>query len=170
MISYSDLSQQSRVWIYQANRLLTNEEVTLISNKMTGFVNGWTAHNRPLKAFAEVRENLFILFYVDESESIISGCGIDKSVHLIQDIGNELKIDFFDKMKIGYLSENAIHIAALNELKNLFSNNSISDNTIVFNNTIQTKNELETLWKIALAKSWVYKRISTPDKIKPIKL
>jgi len=166
MYSYSDLSPQTRIWIYQANRLLTNDEVTFISNKITGFLNGWTAHNRPLRAFAEVRENLFILFYVDESESITSGCGIDKSVHLIQDIGTELKIDFFDRTKVAYVSENIIHLAALSELKNLFSNNSISDNTIVFNNTIQTKNELESLWKIPLIKSWMFKRVSFTDKTK----
>jgi hypothetical protein len=166
MYSYSDLSPQTRVWIYQANRLLTNDEVSFISNKITGFVNSWTAHNRPLKAFAEVRENLFVLFYVDESESVISGCGIDKSVHLVQAIGNELKIDFFDRTKVAYLLENTIHLAALNELKKLYTEKIISDTTILFNNTVQTKNELESLWKIALAKSWVFKRVSSPDKIK----
>ncbi len=166
MYSYSDLSQQSRVWIYQANRLLTIDEVNFISKKITAFVAGWTAHDRPLKAFAEVRENLFILFYVDESESIIGGCGIDKSVHSIQDIGHELNVDFFDRTKVAYLYENNIHLAALGELKNLFSKKNITDNIIVFNNTIQTKNELETLWKIPLAKSWVFKRLSNTDKIK----
>jgi hypothetical protein len=166
MISYSDLSQQSRVWIYQSNRLLTDDDVNFITKKITGFVNSWTAHNRPLKAFAEVRENLFVLFYVDESESIISGCGIDKSVHLIQDIGNDLKIDFFDRTKVAYLSENNIHLSELGELKNLFSKNGITVNTLVFNNTIQTKNELETIWKIPLAKSWIIKRISNSGKIK----
>jgi len=166
MTSYSELSPHSRVWIYQSDRRLTNDEVALITTKLTGFVNNWTAHNRPLKAFAEVRENLFILIYVDESESIISGCGIDKSFHLVESLGHDLNIDFFNRTKVAYISNNIIHLATLLELKGLYNEKGITDTTIIFNNVVQTKNELETSWKIPLVNSWASKLVSTANKLK----
>lgn len=166
MYTYSDLSPQTRVWIYQSNRILSDDEVNFISKNINNFVANWTAHNRPLKAFAEVRENLFILFYVDEIENIISGCGIDKSVHVVQEIGFELNVDFFDRLNVAYVADNKLQVASLAELKKLFDKTTITSDTIVFNNTIQTKNELETAWKLPLTQCWVYKRISNADKIK----
>ena len=161
MYSYNELSDNSKIWIYQADRVLTKDEVTNIKEQISSFVTNWTAHNRPLKAFAEIQDNLFVIFFVDENESTISGCGIDKSVHLIQEIGRQINVDFFNRMTIAYKIDDTIYLSGMSELKDLYNSKKISGSTPVFNNTIQTKNEFENSWRIPLDKSWIISRIQS---------
>jgi hypothetical protein len=60
-------SEQSRVWIYQADKELTDKQASDLLDLLTQFAAEWTAHNHQLKAKAEVRYNRFLILIVDES-------------------------------------------------------------------------------------------------------
>jgi hypothetical protein len=70
-------SESSRVWIYQADRQLSDTETLEIQKSLNNFVNTWTAHNNQLSAAAEVRYNRFLILIVDEEQAGASGCSID---------------------------------------------------------------------------------------------
>ena len=67
-------SENSRVWVYQADRELTNDEVLQAQILLDNFTTGWTAHSNQLKAKGEVRYNRFFILIVDESQAGASGC------------------------------------------------------------------------------------------------
>jgi hypothetical protein len=114
----------------------------------------------PLKATADIAYNRFIIFYVDESANEVSGCGIDKSVNLVKQIEQQLGVDFFNRTQIAYQDNDEVKAFTLADAKKLFAENVIHANTIIFNNLVNTKHELDSEWKQRLADSWLWKRLS----------
>ncbi|MGN6639512.1 MAG: ABC transporter ATPase, partial [Mucilaginibacter sp.] len=90
-------SEHSRVWIYQSNRELTDNETSRLLDLLNKFAAEWTAHNHQLKAKAEIRYNRFIVLIVDESQAGASGCSIDKSVNFLKGLEQEFGISLFDR-------------------------------------------------------------------------
>ena len=64
MNSFEHFDPLSRIWVYESTRLLTPSEVLIISDKVTQFTDQWTAHQQLLKAGFEIRNNLFLVFFV----------------------------------------------------------------------------------------------------------
>ena len=54
-------SKNSRVWIYQSDKKLSDDETTQIQQHLDAFTTQWTAHNNQLKAKAEIRYNRFFI-------------------------------------------------------------------------------------------------------------
>lgn len=61
LADFSTLPNNSRVWVYQCNRKLSDEEVAVILEKTTEFLTQWTAHGANLEAGFEVKYNRFIV-------------------------------------------------------------------------------------------------------------
>src|ERR1700744_963219 len=95
-------SENSRVWVYQANRKLNDDEVNDITKRLDDFTTMWTAHNHQLKAKGEIRYNRFIILIVDETQAGASGCSIDKSVRFIQDLEQQFGIHLLDRFNLAY--------------------------------------------------------------------
>jgi hypothetical protein len=158
--SIDSFPADARVWIYQADRNLNEYEVLQCKQTLQSFSQQWTSHQMPLKAATEVLYNRFVVFYVDESANEVSGCGIDKSVNLVKQIEQLLGVDFFNRTQITYQTNDDVKAFALADAKKLFAENVINGDTIIFNNLVNTKHELDTEWKQQLAESWLWKRLS----------
>ncbi len=160
IFSIDTFPADTRVWIYQADRNLNEYEILQCRNTLQSFSQQWTSHQMPLKATADIAYNRFIIFYVDESANEVSGCGIDKSVNLVKQIEQQLGVDFFNRTQIAYQDNDEVKAFALADAKKLFAENVIHANTIIFNNLVNTKHELDSEWKQRLADSWLWKRLS----------
>jgi hypothetical protein len=158
--SIDSFPADARVWIYQADRNMNEYEVLQCKQTLQSFSQQWTSHQMPLKAATEVLYNRFVVFYVDESANEVSGCGIDKSVNLVKQIEQQLGVDFFNRTQITYQTNDDVKAFALADAKKLFAENVINGDTIIFNNLVNTKHELDTEWKQQLAESWLWKRLS----------
>ncbi|MEX0968251.1 MAG: ABC transporter ATPase [Bacteroidia bacterium] len=143
-----------KLWIYQADRKFTDDEATAIAQKLRKFTANWAAHGQALKAQAAVMHNLFILLQVDEARAKASGCSIDSSVALMREIESEYHVNLFDRQQVAYKQNDEVHTTTLQELPQLFSTGKLTENTLVFNNLIQTPNELERSWAVPLKESW----------------
>ncbi|MAX81127.1 MAG: ABC transporter ATPase [Crocinitomicaceae bacterium] len=149
------VSEESRIWIYQSNRELTQEEVQLIKAKGDAFVQQWKAHQKDLSAEFDVLYNLFIVLAVDENMIPASGCSIDESVAFIKSIESEFKIDLLDKLNLAYRSGNGnIQVDHMNEFMGKIKSGEINEETIVFNNLINTKKDLQLCWEVPAKESW----------------
>src|SRR5690606_41236436 len=80
------LPDTSRVWIYKADRFLTDDEAQGIQQKVDEFIPTWAAHGKKLYAEAKVIDNLWIVIAADESREGASGCSIDKIFRLVADL------------------------------------------------------------------------------------
>src|SRR6202012_4843064 len=110
-------SEQSRVWIYQSDRELSDEQVKQVLNQLNLFAAEWTAHNHQLKAKAEVRYNRFLILIVDESQAGASGCSIDSSVRFIKQLEAEHHINLLDRFNLAYREGNEVLSAQRNDFE-----------------------------------------------------
>lgn len=143
-----------RVWIYQANRKLSETEAELVLKKMEAFTLQWRAHGKQLVAQAALRYNQFLILRVNEGLVQATGCSIDKSTYLLKDIQEELGIDFFDRLQIAYRKGDEIAVASKREFEQLIQDGLVNENTIVFNNMVDNGADLETKWEVPLKESW----------------
>src|ERR1044071_6201503 len=131
----SELPLYSRIWIYQANRALNEDETGIINEKTKAFLEGWTAHDKMLKASFEVRYNRFLILMIDEATAGASGCSIDKSVHFIQSLESLLdkKLSFFDRTLFAFKENGIIKALSKNDFEKSLAAGELNDQTIVFN-------------------------------------
>lgn len=147
-------SENSRVWVYQADRKLSDSEVQQIKIDLDNFATSWTAHNNQLKAKAEIRYNRFLILIVDESQSGASGCSIDKSVHFIKHLEQQFNINLLDRFNLAYREGEEVRSAPRHDFEAMLKQGSINTNTIVFNNMVQNLSELQTKWEVPFKDSW----------------
>jgi hypothetical protein len=147
-------SENSRVWVYQSDKELSSAEVIELQIALDNFTTGWTAHNNQLKAKGEVRYNRFIILVVDESQAGATGCSIDKSVHFMKQVEQHFGINLFDRFNLAYRNGEEILSVPRNTFEELLTKKTITAETIVFNNMVQTISELQTKWEVPLKDSW----------------
>ena len=143
-----------RIWIYQADRQLTDREKAQVLDKLGSFTAQWRAHGKPLAAKAEIRHDRFIIVMVDDAVAPPTGCSIDKSVHLLKEIEGETGLTLFDRMQVAYREGGQISVVSRAEFEQLITEGRVTDDTIVFNNLVATYPELETHWEVPLRDSW----------------
>lgn len=95
-----ELSPDSRLWLYQANRPLSQTEMVWVKEQLENFTTEWAAHGHQLKAAGDVLNPYFIALAVDLTHENASGCSIDASVRFIKAMGAELNVDFFNRLKM----------------------------------------------------------------------
>jgi len=147
-------SENSRVWVYQSDRKLSDTEVGQIQGLLTAFAANWTAHNNQLQAKAEIRYNRFLILIVDESHAGASGCSIDKSVNFIKQIEQEYKLNLLDRFNLAYREGDEVLSASRQVFEDMIKQGSINTGTVVFNNMVQNLAELQTRWEVPFKDSW----------------
>ncbi|MBN8683794.1 MAG: hypothetical protein J0L99_14220 [Chitinophagales bacterium] len=154
-----DFSPESKVWMYTAGRTLTDSEAALVQQALKHFTQRWTAHNEALKAHGEVFANRVLILMVDESQAGASGCSIDKSVHFLEHLGEELGVDFFERMTFGFLDAHGdLHFADRDACSALRDSGQISDNTLMLNSLADKKQAISEKLFIPYKDSW-HKRV-----------
>ncbi len=151
---FKNLPGDSRIWIYQANRKLREEEVGQIATKTKTFLEQWTAHGSDLEAGFEIRYNRFIVIGLNQENATTSGCSIDASVNFIQSLEKEFNVDFLDKMNVTFYSGDYIAHKTLSEFRKMAKARSVSKNTVVFNNLVITKSDYLENWEVPAKDSW----------------
>jgi hypothetical protein len=147
-------SEESRVWVYQSDRELSEHEAKQLNELLNNFTAEWTAHNHQLKARAEIRYNRFLILIVDESQAGASGCSIDKSVNFIKRLEQEFGITLLDRFNLAYRDGEKVLSAPRDEFEDLLRSGKINSNTIVYNNLVQNLAQLETKWEVPFKDSW----------------
>lgn len=154
LTSFNTLPDSSRIWIYQANRSFSDQELEEITKKLESFLQEWTAHGANLKASYEIRYKRFIVIGLDQGMNPATGCSIDASVHFIQQLEKEYNVDLLDKMNVSYKQGEYVAYKPLTEFRKMAKNKAVSPKTIVFNNLVINKAEYLSDWEVPASESW----------------
>lgn len=152
---FDTISENSRLWIYQAERPLNENEVAFIHKSLKKFLTQWAAHGAPLQAAYKVAYDQFIIIAVDEGYNEASGCSIDASVHAMQEIANALQIDFFDRKNVAFLDGDKVFVESLNTIKEKVESGVITEDTKTFNNLVKSKKEMKEGWIVDAKDTWL---------------
>ena len=154
LVDFNLLPEESRVWIYQANRSFTDEEIAEIENKLNIFIDNWTAHGSDLQSGYLIKYKRFIVIGLNQNLNKATGCSIDASVHFIQQLEKEYNVDLMDKMNVSYKQGDYIAYKPLSDFRKMAKDRAVSKNTIVFNNLVANKAEFEEHWEVPASESW----------------
>ena len=154
LIPFEEMPKSSRIWFYQSDRKLSDEETVEVERDVKEFVENWVAHSTPLKASYQIKYNRFIILAVDQEYHPASGCSVDSSVRIIQDLEKRFGIDLLDKMNVTFKTGDFIAHKSLLDFKKMAKEKAVTGKTIVFNNLVNTIEEFEDFWEVPAAESW----------------
>lgn len=152
-----DFDDNSRVWIYQSNRLFSLHEALQIEELLKNFVSTWNSHGTPVKGYANLFFGQFIVLAADETNLGVSGCSTDSSVRMMKDMEQLFNVNLFDRLLLGFIVKERVQMMPMSQLRYALENKFLDTSTIYFNNTVQTLNELKAHWLVPILKSWLAK-------------
>lgn len=153
LLAYPD---ESRVWIYQADRPFDESDIPGINEEIDSFCSRWTSHNNDLRALGGVMHDQFVVLVVDETQASTSGCSIDKSVAFVKSLEQKYNRKLLERDKVAWLDENEqIHVIPLADLGGALKSGKISLDTKVFDNLVSTRKDFIKRWTVPLGESWM---------------
>ena len=161
-VSFESLPVDARVWVFQANRPFSENEVEVINSRLQNFTEQWKVHGMPLNSSYRIAFNQFIVLAADESQQTASGCSIDSSVRVLKELEQMLDLSLFDRTRVVFKRGDSFVTVALSDVKENFLNGILNEDTLTFNNLVKTKAELEAEWLVPARNSWVRRYIPNP--------
>ena len=158
-VEFNQLPNDARVWVYAASQALSVPQKELIQASADKFTDEWTAHQMPISASFKIINDVFLVFAADLSKHDISGCGIDKSIHLVQQWEQQLGINLFNRLQIEFEQNGKIAFGTKGKVAELLANNAINHQTLFYNKLVTNVGELNTQFCIPLVNSWVNKQL-----------
>lgn len=158
-------SMESRVWVYQGNRILSLSEALEAEELINVFCEEWRSHGAEVQAYGNLFFGQFLILMADETKAGVSGCSTDSSVRFVKELEKKFHVDFFDRNNLAFWVKNKIQLLPLNQLAYAFENDFINADTLYFNNTVLNKEQLENNWIIPVKNSWLAKRLGTQQGV-----
>lgn len=149
------VSDDARVWVYQADRAFTDAEIPEIQSACDEFCADWQAHGSDLAAFNQIYFNRFIVFFVNPGEAKVSGCSIDTSTQFIQALEKQYGLNLVGRTNVAILDgDGQVTTLPISEMPRAYREGEVNDDTRVFNNLVANKREMEEAWIVPLGTSW----------------
>lgn len=152
-VPYESLSDQSKVWVYPSSRKFYKDELDVVEEKIKSFITEWKMEDLDFKASYRFLYDRFVVILVDEN-SKLSNQDLDQVVGFILGLQQEYEIELLDRMNVCFKQGKFVQYKEVKEFKKLLKNKSVSNKTIVFDNLIQSKEELENYWEVPITESW----------------
>ena len=156
-----DFAANSRVWIYQSDRIFFMQEALEMETMLQQFVSDWKSHGTPVKGYANLFFGRFIILIADENATGVSGCSTDSSVRLIKEIEKKYNVSLFDRQMLTFYIKEKVEPLPLSQLKYAVENKFITADTLYFDNTVLTKETLENKWIIPIENTWLASKLNT---------
>ena len=160
LIPFNKMPEHARVWVYQANKNLTDSEVQTIQQVLENQINNWAAHGASLAGSVQVLHNRFVIVAVDEMQNQASGCSIDASTRWLKDLGTEMNVDFFDR-SVAFFQNDLLQTVEVGKIKSLVTDDVLTPNTLIFNNLVSNIKEFKDSWNIKASDSWMKRYFQT---------
>jgi len=153
-VPFEELAEDARIWIYPSDTPFKEEDMESVEQRLKDFIHQWTVHNKALKASFLLPYRRFVVLAVDTAFNQVSGCSIDSSVRFIQELEHEFSKVLLDKMNVTFKQGEYLVYKDLKDFKALVKSKSVNPETIVFNNLITTKSEMDSHWEVPAKESW----------------
>lgn len=154
-VPFDQLPSASRLWVFPAERSLSDDEESTLLGRADEFLETWAAHGVPLRCGRDWRRGRFLLVAVDEASEPPSGCSIDAMTNLLKDVGRDLGISLADHGPVYFLQGQEVRSVTRGEFQQLVDAGEVDLETVVFDNTITRVAEMEEAgWEKPAGASW----------------
>lgn len=156
MTAIEALPEGSRVWVFAADRALTSEDVSRLSDVVVRVFGVWTKKSPGVHGAFEFREGRFLVVGADEREACVSGCGIDAMMQWVRQIEAESGLRLVDRMLVFWRdADGSVRSAHRTEFKRLLDAGAVGTATRVFD-TAAARSDVfrDGRFELPLAESW----------------
>ncbi len=149
----------SRVWAYIISKELSDAQINTLNAEGNDFVSAWTAHEQKLTAKFEIYKNRIIVVKVNEDIHAASGCSIDKLTRFVKEMEKQFSIELTNRLLVAFKKNDQLEIVHANKIKDLLTENQISEDTIIYNTSLSNSSELMG-WELPLKNTWLSKYLN----------
>jgi len=153
-VDYTSISNDAKVWVYPSSRKFYPTEIEEIEQKVKQFVESWKPGDENFKVSYQLLYNRFIILVADDTETSLTNADIDASVSFILQLQETYKVELLDKMNACFKQGEYVQYKDLKDFKKLLKNKAVTAKTIIFDNLINNKEDLENFWEITIENSW----------------
>ncbi|MEO6941332.1 MAG: hypothetical protein ABI444_14555 [Candidatus Kapaibacterium sp.] len=155
LVPFSSLGSGSRLWIFASDTPMSADVQEQFLATLDPILNDWQAHGAPLRSGRELSFGQFLFIAADPTEATASGCSIDSMMREVQRIGQQFGVSFLTTPKVHYNTAQGPVTVERNAFKELVQSGTVNAETIVFNNTLTTIEELRAgKWQVPARLSW----------------
>ena len=155
IVEYNKIPKWCKLWIFPSSRKFYSQEIPGLKESIEEFLNNWNNNGQSLNCAYKFTYDRFIIITVDNSEISLSLKAHDELAAFIQELEKRFKVILLDKINVCYKQGDFVQYKDLIEFKKMMKSKGVSTKTIVFNNMITTKDELESDWEINIMDSWL---------------
>ena len=143
---FPSLQASARVWIWVADRKLTASEQAAVDSAVNGFLAGWTSHQRQVRGATSILRDQVLVLAAEIPDGEISGCGIDKSVHLLERVAAAQGFLWTSALDVPVLDgpNEEIVVVSRASLRSGIRYGGVSPDTLIIDRTIVTLGELRS--------------------------
>jgi hypothetical protein len=135
-ISFDELPDQGRLWVFPADRPLSDQEVERVQGVVDDFLDGWAAHGHPLRSASELLAGRFVLVGVDVDAEAPSGCSIDALTNALRGLGAELDLRLIDHAPVWFRDGEDVRAVSRAEFRALAESGAVTPDTPVFDTSL----------------------------------
>lgn len=152
LVDFDQLENNAKVFLYPSNKKFFPELLENIQTKVNDFVSTWS-ENHDIEAGFEIKYQRFIIIVINNNKPITTSI-IDELVTFIFKLQLDHEIELLDKLNVCFKQGEYVQYKDVKEFKKLIKNKSVNQNTIVFDNLINTKEELDDSWELPAENTW----------------
>lgn len=156
-INHLDLSDDSRVWIFQSAVPFNGDQ---LKSELETFGSSWMSHGCAVESHFEIIEERILIVVVNESIKKISGCGIDKLIHFLQQINSKSGANLLDRSGLYIKAGDKLVFQKIADLEDLFLTDSDFLNGEFLDSSILNFRDLRNGIFNPIRGSWIEKRFS----------
>ena len=130
-------------------------DINLIKERIEDFLNDWDDQEISISCSYLLKYDRFIIISVDDSKNSLSLQAHDLLITFIQELEKVFDIVLMDRINVCYKQGEFVQYKDLKDFKKMMKAKGVSQKTIVFNNMITLKEELDYNWEINIMDSWL---------------
>ena len=114
-----------------------------LRDTLNRFAGEWSSHGRKVQSDYQILENKILILAAHIEQGEISGCGIDKSLHLLDEYASQNGFGWVSALDVVFRDEQ-LHwqVVPRTSFRQLVKQGAVSASTIVLDSTISTVDEL----------------------------
>ena len=154
-VEFEQLPSDARVWIFSAERALTQDEQARLLQVVDAFLSEWGAHDMPLTAGRDIRYDRFLFIAVDQSRVGPSGCSVDALIRQMKALQQEISVELVNNAPVLFRRGDQITRLERDEFAALATQGEVGPETTVFDNTLTSLGDVrDGRWETSAGQSW----------------
>lgn len=139
---FSHLPAHARAWTYIADRPMSTEEQGQLREQLDLFSRNWSSHGRSVASAYELFDDRVLILVAEVPGGDLSGCGIDKSLHVIDGFASKAGFSWLDPLHVAWRENGTLTHGTRAQFRHAADAGRVDENTQVLDAALTTLDEL----------------------------